>query len=415
MKQKIKRGLILGSAIAAMTGPVLADGQKASVMHWWTSGSEAQALHVMAEAYNAAGGEWVDNAVPDFESAVAAATSAIISGNAPTALQFNAGSQIYDLAGQGYLTDLTPMAEAGNWQAVLPAAIYKGITVEDKVYAVPVVNHGSSWLWISQPALAKAGVTLPDSWAGFIPMLEKIKAAGIIPLAHGGEAWQELEFLSNVLLFSGRDDLYKAVFVTGDLDVIRSDDFKAFADEFKSLSNFIDPGAPGRKWNDATAMVVNGTAAMQFMGDWAKAEFTAAGQVPGKDFDCVLGFGGHDRFLIGVDVFVFPKNKNDEAGPARELLVNTMMDPKVQVAFNVKKGGLPTRLDADVTPLDMCAQRGYAAMQKAEQQVEIYSLTTTGDREGALQDATSTFWNTPGMTGAEFSDLVVQAIEATEY
>jgi glucose/mannose transport system substrate-binding protein len=30
-------------------------------------------------------------------------------------------------------------------------------------------------------------------------------------------------------------------------------------------------------------MVINGDAAMQFMGDWAKGEFAAAGVTPGKD------------------------------------------------------------------------------------------------------------------------------------
>ena len=36
--------------------------------------------------------------------------------------------------------------------------------------------------------------------------------------------------------------------------------------------------------------MIQGKAGMQFMGDWAKGEFTAAGLTPGKDYGCtVLG------------------------------------------------------------------------------------------------------------------------------
>ena len=42
----------------------------------------------------------------------------------------------------------------------------------------------------------------------------------------------------------------------------------------------VDPNFPGRNWNVASAMVMNGEAAMQIKGDWAKDEFTNAGKLP---------------------------------------------------------------------------------------------------------------------------------------
>ncbi len=45
-------------------------------------------------------------------------------------------------------------------------------------------------------------------------------------------------------------------------------------------------GFSGRDWNIATSMVINGEAAMQIMGDWAKGEFTAAGKKAGVDYLC---------------------------------------------------------------------------------------------------------------------------------
>ena len=50
------------------------------------------------------------------------------------------------------------------------------------------------------------------------------------------------------------------------------------------LRGFVDDNFSGRDWNLASAMVINGEAGMQVMGDWAKGEFLNAGQVPGEDF-----------------------------------------------------------------------------------------------------------------------------------
>ena len=52
------------------------------------------------------------------------------------------------------------------------------------------------------------------------------------------------------------------------------------------MRGYVDDNFSGRDWNLATAMVMNGEAAFQIMGDWAKGEFFAAGKVPGEDFLC---------------------------------------------------------------------------------------------------------------------------------
>ena len=56
---------------------------------------------------------------------------------------------------------------------------------------------------------------------------------------------------------------------------------------FRKLKGYVDPGSPGRDWNLATGMVIEGKAAFQMMGDWAKGEFLKAGKKPGADFVCI--------------------------------------------------------------------------------------------------------------------------------
>ena len=74
-------------------------------------------------------------------------------------------------------------------------------------------------------------------------------------------------------------------------------------------------GRPGRLtiagWDEVT--VIRGRAGMQVMGDWAKGEFTAAGQQPGRDYGCMAGLAPDSPYLIQGDVFVFPRTDDPAA------------------------------------------------------------------------------------------------------
>ena len=46
-----------------------------------------------------------------------------------------------------------------------------------------------------------------------------------------------------------------------------------------------------------------------------------------------------------------------------------MLEPETQIEFNKKKGSVPVRLDVDVSSMDVCAQKGMAALHDPSQQV----------------------------------------------
>ena len=84
---------------------------------------------------------------------------------------------------------------------------------------------------------------------------------------------------------------------------------KAFA-TLRQVQKYIDKDSANRDWNLATAMVIKGEAAMQFMGDWAKGEFIAAGKVPGKDYVCIAAPGTKGAFTFNIDSFIMFKQKD---------------------------------------------------------------------------------------------------------
>ncbi|MGE8475285.1 MAG: ABC transporter substrate-binding protein, partial [Paraburkholderia hospita] len=269
----LKSGIALALAITGVIAQ--AEPLKANVIHWWTSGGESAAIRQFADAYNQAGGQWVDNAVAGADQARATAINRIVGGDPPTAAQFNTSKQFHDLIDQGLLNNVDAVATKENWAAIFPQSILDSIKVNGHYYAAPVDIHMPAWFFYSKPVFAKAGIAGdPKSFDEFVGDLDKLKKAGVIPLALGGQPWQEKITFDAVFADVGGPDLYLKVYRDRDQNAVKSDAFKKVLASFKKLHDYVDAGSPGRNWNDATALVISGKAGVQIMGDWAKGEFS---------------------------------------------------------------------------------------------------------------------------------------------
>ncbi|MEJ1939212.1 extracellular solute-binding protein, partial [Nostoc sp. NIES-2111] len=171
----------------------------------------------------------------------------------------------------------------------------------------------------------------------------------------GGEAWQETILFNFVLVATGGKELFDAVYVRHDADTVRGPRFREAVAEFLRLKAYVDPGSVGRSWNDTTALVINGKAGVQVMGDWAKGEFKKAGLSAPRDFQCQIGIRPGGPLVFTGDLFVMIRTGGAEASATQELLARTMFSPDVQVAFNAVKGSIPVRTDADGSGFDGCA------------------------------------------------------------
>jgi ABC-type glycerol-3-phosphate transport system substrate-binding protein len=115
---------IMGALCAAglMCGVATAQAaESVEVLHWWTSGGESAAIRQFADAYNQAGGQWVDNAVAGADQARATAINRIVGGDPPTAAQFNTSKQFHDLIDQGLLNNVDAVGVGwGAWTMTHP-------------------------------------------------------------------------------------------------------------------------------------------------------------------------------------------------------------------------------------------------------------------------------------------------------
>ena len=383
---------------------------RAEVIHWWTSGGESAALKVYADAFAKAGGTWVDNAIAGGGNARTAAINRVVGGDPPTAMQFNTGKQFDDLVENGLLTDVDATAKSEDWAKTIPPAIVAAVTRNGHAYAVPVDIHGQNWFFFSKPALDKAGVAQPATWTELFPALDKLKAAGLIPLAFSGQKTWERGLFGATLAGMGGSDMFQRFWGKRDVAMVKGPEFRRIAESYRHLHDYVDPGSPGRNWNDATALVITGRAGMQVMGDWAKGEFTAAGQTAGKEYGCAVLSDKAPAYLIGGDVFAFPKAKSPAVQQTQLVLEKVFTDPATQVAFSAKKGSIPARLDADTSSLDECARKASAFLKDPAAQTPAIELLSPPAMTGAVEDLVSQYWNDKSMTTDTFVAKIAAAL-----
>ena len=383
-------------------------------MHWWTSGGESRAVAVFAKEYEKRGGKWIDSASVGPQAEHAAVLNAIAGGNPPAAFQWNIGVAVRQLAEQGLLANLDDLAKADDWNRHLPPLLVKNITVDGQVIAVPVNLHGANWMFYSTKVFSDLNMAPPKTWDEFLAEADKIKTAGYLPIAMGGNAQQTGWLFYTMLAGVGGKEVYQRVFVDHDAATAGSENVRHAFETMGKMRQYADAGGANRKWNDTLALVETNKAAFMIAGDWAKGDFSAAGMTPGKEYGCALAPGTQDAYVMTVDVFAFPKVKKPDQLAAQHKLAELMMDPAVQVEFNKYKGSLPARLDADVGSLDTCAQIGQKVMTAGDvNQLPNFALAFGPDTQGQIEDLLVHYWSTPAMSAAEatkeFSTIIANA------
>ena len=411
----MKNKLIITVALAL---PLIINGSafanpEAEVLHWWTSGGEAKSVAVLQNEFASRGGSWTDMPVAGGggDAAMTALRARVLSGNAPTAVQLK-GPSIQEWYEEGALADISAVAKANNWSAVLPEAISRHMKCEGKWCAAPVNVHRIDWIWANAGVLAKHGIEMPTSWEEFNAAADKLQAAGITPLAHGGQAWQDATVFEAVALGIGGPEFFNKAFVELDKDTLKSNTMKAVFDQMRKLRGYVDSNFSGRDWNLATSMVMNGEAAFQIMGDWAKGEFLAAGKRPGIDFLCAStpGVG----FLYNVDSFaMFIVDGNDKK-KGQDLLAELIVGKNFQKVFNLNKGSIPARVDVSLNEFDSCAHTSAQDMSASSAAGSLlpsyaHGMALRGAQAGAITDVVTAHFNSD-MSSDEAVKMLAESV-----
>ncbi|EAQ11914.1 glucose/mannose transport system substrate-binding protein [Maritimibacter alkaliphilus HTCC2654] len=401
------------SAVALSVAGMAQAEPQAEVLHWWTSGGEAKSVAVLQEEFAENGGTWTDMPVAGGggDAAMTALRARVLAGNAPTAVQLK-GPAIQEWYEEGVLADISSVAEAQGWADVLPASIANHMKCEGTWCAAPVNVHRVDWIWANAEVLEANGIEMPTTWEEFNAAAETLQAAGITPLAHGGQAWQDATVFETVVLGLGGPEFFQSALVDLDTEALTSDTMKAVFDQMRTLRGYVDDNFSGRDWNLATAMVMNGEAAFQIMGDWAKGEFLAAGKVPGEDFLCASTPG--DGFLYNVDSFAMFEVDGDDKRAGQELLAELIVGQNFQKVFNLNKGSIPARTDVSLDEFDSCAVTSSEDMAASSESGSLlpsyaHGMALRGAQAGAITDVVTAHFNSD-MSSDEAVQMLADAV-----
>jgi len=399
-------------AFAGLSLPASAAGT-VEVLHWWTSGGEAKAVGELKAMFEEQGGTWIDSPVAGGggDAAMTALRARVVAGNPPTAVQLK-GPGIQEWAEEGVLADLDEVASEEEWDALLPPVLAE-IMKHDGEYVAAAVNiHRVDWLWANPELLAQVDAEVPTTWEEFNAVADKLKEAGVTPLAHGGQPWQDATIFEVVALGLGGADFYRKALVELDPDALSSDTMVQVFDQMRRLRGYVDDGFSGRDWNLATAMVMNGEAAFQIMGDWAKGEFLAAGKVPGEDFLCAPAPG--NGYILNSDSFAFFDVEGEEKIEGQKVLASLIMSEEFQEIFNVAKGSIPARIGVPRDNFDDCAIKSMDDLAGATEANALvpsmaHEMAIPRSQRGEFLDLVTEHFNSD-MSSQEAVDRLVEAI-----
>ena len=357
--------LAAGAAILALTAGAAKAAEQVEVLHWWTSGGEAAALNVLKDNLQKEGVAWKDMPVAGGagSAAMTALRARVTAGDPPTAVQL-LGFDLKDWAEMGVAANLDDLAKKEGWDKVIPAALQNFSKYDGHWIAAPVNIHSTNWLWINKAALDKSGGKVPTNIAEFIAMLDAFKAQGLTAIAHGGVPWQDGTLWEAVVLSTGGPDFYKKAVLDLDPAALSGDTMKKVFDTMSKIRSYFDPNFSGREWNLSTAMVIEGKAGAQEMGDWSKGEWLRANKKPGTDFVCIRFPGTQGSVLFNADQFMM-FNVGKDSEKAQMKMASAVENPGFQIAFNTVKGSVPARTDISDEKFDDCGKKGMKDLTEA--------------------------------------------------
>jgi glucose/mannose transport system substrate-binding protein len=361
------------------------DADQVEVFSWWAGPGEKEGLDAMVADFKkkVPGVEFTNAAVAGGSGTTARAILAdrLKNNDPPDSYQAHAGLELQGDVKAGNVEDLTFLYDREGWKDKLPNGLLDAITLDGKIYSVPVNIHRANLLWYNPKALARLGLAGPPStWAELLSQAERLKAGKVTALSIG-PAWTQKHVLESVLLGELGPDKYNGLW-SGKTDWA-GDDVRAAIDLFGKVLGVSDLATAAGDWQPALDKVIAGTAAYNVMGDWADAYLGRSKSLRFKiDYDVTTSPGSSGIYDFLSDSFTLPRGAPHRAAAEKWLIECGSVDG--QDAFNPQKGSVPARSD-----IDKSKYTGYLATALADWQSP--STTVVGSLTHGVVANTS--WN----------------------
>ena len=397
---RMKTLATMAAALLVSAAPVASVANELIVYHGWSSKAEVAALNILQGALNEKGHTWKDLAIPHNSGVNVSIVNMVTGGDPPNAFVTSDPHIFRDLAGLGLERDLTDYyKEIGAADNFFPI-VRELSTVDGKMVKVPLFLHIDGMVYWNMDVAKKAGVD-PTAWKSVDEMLAdfpKVKAAGFVPAAVGGQAFQVGYLFHAMVAAIAGPDIYNRIYSeTPDPTAFDTPEVRKAIEVVRAFSNEATPESENRPWNETTNTVIAGQALFHIMGDWMKGEWLAAGKVPGVDFGCEV-IPGSLAVPVTSDAMGILGGQAPEIDKAELDLVAAFVDPIVSAKANQNKGSTSPRSDASTEFRDACNQVAMDAMNKPNGAVKNPFNVITGDWNNGIWTAMYNFWSDKAQT-----------------
>ena len=245
------------------------------------------------------------------------------SGNPPDIFRSWGGGVMNSYAESGLLKDITKDYK-NNWDSKIGEGAVGVYSYKGKIYGLPYTMGGVG-IWYNKDLLEKVGYTTPpETWNDFLDCVKKLKAAGITPIALGeGDKWPgHFWWVYLAVRLGGKEAFDKATSGNGSFNDEPFVKAGELLKELIDLQPFQEGYLAATYGGDQAALMGNGKAAMELMGQWAPAvEIGSSADKKGigdklgfMSFPAVEGGKGKLTDLMGGgDGLVIGKNAPKEA------------------------------------------------------------------------------------------------------
>lgn len=398
LSKKLTTGLM--AVLMVGTASVAASAVELVIRHGWSSPAEVAALNVLKAGLEAKGHTWVDFALPHDTAADVGLINLITGGNPPNVFMESAPGVYRDLMTMGLGQPLTQYFDEQGITAHLAESVRQAITVDGEIMKIPTAVHIDGMVYYNLAVAEAAGVD-PTAWTSLDAMFAdfpKIREAGFIPLAVGGQQWQ-VGYLTHALVAALYGDaLFPKLYTPEpDRDALASDEMRGVLGWLRRWQQESDEGMPNRDWNVTTNLVITGQALMQIHGDWMKGEWRAAGKTVGVDYGCI-NIPGTKGLSTTVDAWGILGGVDAETLAAELDFAGVIMDPDIAARFAAEKGSSPVRLDVDASLLDACSQAVLETLHNPSLGFVTPHNLTDPDWIDSIWTVMFNYWSDPSMT-----------------
>lgn len=381
--------LLLCAAPAAHAQPA---SVPLDVLHWWTSASERRAADQLSNHLANAGVQWKDAAIPGGGgmAAVKVLKSRVLMGDPPDVAQL-IGTTLTDWADIGLVMPLNAVAQRQRWSQVLFPTVLDLVSYKGDVIAAPLGIQRINTLLYNRRLFSRLGLTPPRSWGEFEHAARKLQSQGLRPLVWSDEPWQMATVFETLLLGEAGPTLYRELIVQRKSSAWLDPRVERALQRLRWLRTLAGDNPQEKAWTDGAKELMNDSAGMMIMGDWARGELMAWGASPTRDFGCVVVPGTEGMHLYSVDTLAMLVSARQREA-AQEKMAEVVTSIPTQLAYNRIKGAVPVRRDIDPSTLDSCARDSWETFAAARS-ARVPSLAHRMAADEATKDAVAqTLW-----------------------